>query len=130
LLKRHADPDSRFDLGDLADAVSTGSFLLDLVISILLPVVLVLAILFSELLLMLLLLPAALFLRMLFKLPWVVEVRRNGKLHHVEFVRGWTAAGERVSAIADRIRAVGGRGNISKSRYDPGGADRGDVHRL
>jgi hypothetical protein len=80
--------------------------------------VLVLAILFSEFLLMLLLLAAALLLRILFKRPWVVEVRRNSEARHVELVRGWSAAGERVTAIADRIRAVGGRGDISKSRYD------------
>jgi hypothetical protein len=93
--------------------------LLSLVLAIVVPVALVLAILFSELLLMLLLLPIALMLRVLFKRPWVVEVRRNGKLDHVELVRGWTAAGDRVPVIADRIRAVGGRGGMSKSRYDP-----------
>lgn len=117
--RRDRDPDSGLDLGDFADVVSTGSVLLDLAASILLPIVLLLAILFGELLLMLLLLPAALLLRIAFKRPWVIEVRRDGKLDHVELVGGWSAAGERVIAIADRIRAVGGRSDISKSRWDP-----------
>ena len=120
LLRRHSDPDSGFDLdvSSFGDVFAGGSVLLSLVLAIVVPVALVLAILFSELLLMLLLLPVALMFRVLFKRPWVVEVRRNGKLDHVELVQRWSAAGDRVTVIADRIRAVGGRGSISKSRYD------------
>lgn len=104
--------------GLASEVIGNYSAILGLVATFLLPVVFVLMILSGEVLLMLLLLPVALLLRIVFNRPWVVEVRRNGELDHIELVRGWTAAERRVAAIADRIRAVGGRGGISKSRYD------------
>ena len=47
-----------------------------------------------------------------------IELDPSGVASDVVFVLMILFGGDRVNAIADRIRAVAGRGSISKSRYD------------
>ena len=96
---------------DLGGASFDGDDVVSMVINIVMLVViiptLVLALLVAvEFLLLLLLLPLWVLARSLFGAPWIIVVRRDGRILGEEAVRGWTASGRRIAQIAAE---VGGR---------------------
>ncbi len=93
------------DASGAADGLllALGLFLLALVVTVALPWILVGAVLAVELVLLLVLLPLAVVLRALRVSGWPLEVRREGRVVHVERVRGWDASGARVRALGDAI---------------------------
>jgi hypothetical protein len=105
--RRLHKPDWAWDVPDFGggdDLVSA------IVLAITLPIAIILAVLLSELLLLLLLLPVVLALRIVFRRPWIVDVRPADAprtVTHLERVVGWRAAGERVQELAKGIAVSG-----------------------
>lgn len=61
-----------------------------------------------ELLVLLLLLPIAMLIRVAFGGAWPIEVFRGRELQTTEYVKGWSASGERMHQLAEQIRLRGG----------------------
>lgn len=74
------------------------------------PALILLALLLSELFLLLLLLPFFVLARAVFGMPWTIEVHKpwSRKLIHSEDVQGWRASGERIRALAAEYTAPDG----------------------
>ncbi|MGW0175308.1 hypothetical protein ACWDUM_15880 [Rhodococcus sp. NPDC003322] len=97
------------DWGPGFDSISLGddpiSAVIGIVLLVLMLPVLVLALVVGlEFLLLLLLLPVWVVVRVLFGVPWIVVVRRDGKVVHEEAVRGWRESRARIEAIAAQLR--------------------------
>ena len=104
----------RISREDVADAVGgltpddVGGLLVLLVVLglavLVLPVLLVGGLLALEVALVVLLLPLVTAGRAVLVGRWPVEVVRDGRVVHVESLRGWTASGHRVHELAEEVR--------------------------
>lgn len=86
-----------FDMVGGDDPISLALNVVMLVL--LVPVLLMAIFVAAESLLLLLLLPLWVLARTLFGTPWIIVVRRNGKVLGEEAVRGWDESGERIRQI-------------------------------
>lgn len=100
--RRRAKTDGMGDAVDIDIGVPDDPISLVLFAIFALPALIVLALVLSELILLLLLLPIFVLARAIFGMPWTIEVHKpwSRKLIHSEDVKGWGASGERIRALA------------------------------